>query len=134
MDDVRTQVLSRPGEGGGKSRFLSSHQVSIVVVGGGCQGDEHLLKDRVISLGRGPGVDLAFDDSSMSRQHAVLELAESGFRIRDLGSTNGVRVNDKAVQAAELKHGDRFSLGEHTFQYVVESREPTTPTYRLPES
>ena len=134
MDDARTRVLGSPDEGGGQSGFLSSHQVSIVVVGGGCQGNEHVLKAPVISMGRGPGVDLPFDDTSMSRQHAVLELADSGFRIRDLGSTNGVKVNDEAVHSAELKHGDRFSLGEHTFQYVVESRVPTAPTYTLPES
>jgi pSer/pThr/pTyr-binding forkhead associated (FHA) protein len=51
-----------------------------------------------------------------------------------MGSTNGVVVNDSPVRVAELKHGDRFKLGEHTFQYIVEPKEPTLRTYNIPES
>ena len=69
----------------------------------------------------------------MSRQHAALEFAGEGFRIRDLGSTNGIAVNGAAVPSADLAHRDRFEVGGHVFQLVVEKREPAPPVYDLSE-
>ena len=49
-------------------------------------------------------------------------LSLEGFRVRDIGSTNGIVVNGAQVQIAELKHGDRFELGDHIFEYRQELR------------
>ncbi len=103
--------------------FFSQYRVSVILASGPSAGNEYFLKWDRVTLGRGPGVDLAFDDASMSREHALLELWEDTFRIRDLGSTNGVLVNGSPVQVAELKHGDRFALGELIFQYTQEKVE-----------
>ncbi|MHC4448178.1 MAG: FHA domain-containing protein [Planctomycetota bacterium] len=128
-----TRKLPKPRSDGGPARFLARFQASLVILSGGASGIEYTLDQETISLGRGPGVDLAFDDPAMSRAHAALELVEGGFRIRDLGSTNGIRLNDDPVQVAELKHGDRFQLGDHTFQYVLEERESQPHPYDLSE-
>ena len=64
------------------------------------------------TLGRGAGADVVIQDASISSLHAALEPCSSGFRLRDLGSTNGVRLNGSKVLTADLKHGDRFELGE----------------------
>jgi pSer/pThr/pTyr-binding forkhead associated (FHA) protein len=92
-----------------------------------------VIEQRRTTVGRGPGVDLAFDNASMSRQHAVIEFAEHGFRVSDLGSTNGLKVNGTQVESADLEHGDRFMLGDQTFQILIEERDPTPPTYVLIE-
>jgi pSer/pThr/pTyr-binding forkhead associated (FHA) protein len=76
-------------------------------------------------------VDFAFDDPAMSRQHAAVDYADGGFKIRDLGSTNGVRVNGNKLQADEIKHGDRLEVGTQVFQLVIEEREDTPNTYEL---
>ena len=55
--------------------------------------------------------------------HAAIELGSSGFKIRDMGSTNGTLVNGSTVNAADLKHGDKIKIGEHTLQYLVEKKE-----------
>ena len=133
MRDGQTRVAASRGKEDAGS-FLSRHRVTIVSVSGADAGSEHVLERDRVSLGRGPGVDLAFDDSAMSREHAVLEASAQGFRIRDLGSTNGTRVNGNPVQSAELKHRDRLEIGEHVFQYVLEEREPVPRTYVLPET
>jgi pSer/pThr/pTyr-binding forkhead associated (FHA) protein len=65
----------------------------------------------------------------MSREHAAFELVEGAFRVRDLASTNGIRVNGSPMLAAELKHGDRLEIGEHEFQYILEEQEPAPRTY-----
>ena len=56
-------------------------------------------------------------------EHAAFEVCETGFGVRDLASTNGVRVNGKEVLSAVLEHGDRVRLGDCELQYVVETRE-----------
>ena len=117
----------------GLGEFLVKFQASIVVLNGDASGSEYVLDSQSVTIGRGPGVDLAIDDSAMSREHAVLELVRGGFRVRDLGSTNGVLLNGETVQAADLKHGDRFRLGDHTFQLVIEERERKSRTYALPD-
>jgi pSer/pThr/pTyr-binding forkhead associated (FHA) protein len=109
--------------------FRARHLASIVVLSGGVAGSEFILDDAKIQLGRGPGVELEFDDSAMSREHAVIEFSDGGFVLRDLGSTNGTRVNGEPAKARELDHGDRIEIGEHVFQYVVEDREQAPPTY-----
>ena len=66
---------------------------------GAVAGEEHPLDREKLVLGRGPGVDLAFDDAEMSSQHAAVEFTGEGFRICDLGSTNGTFVNGKPIHA-----------------------------------
>jgi pSer/pThr/pTyr-binding forkhead associated (FHA) protein len=108
-----------------------SQRASLVIVEGGVEGSEYeLAKERCV-VGRGPGVDLALDDAAMSRQHASVERTAGGHRVRDLGSTNGVRVNGARVEVADLKHGDRVELGEHVLQYLVETRERSPRTFQV---
>jgi len=113
------------------NEFLARHRVTLVVVSGPSSGNEVELDKRSVSLGRGPGADVAFEDDSMSREHAAFELVEGGFRIRDLASTNGVQVNGSEVLVAELKHGDRVQLGETEFQYLQEKSRRGPKTYHV---
>ena len=113
-----------------QSLFLARHRACLVVLAGPAAGTEHELQSESVVLGRGPGVDIAFADDSMSRRHAALELGDEGYRVRDMGSTNGVLVNGHPAPAADLKHGDRLQLGEQRLQYVVEHRS-RPPTHEL---
>lgn len=131
MRDGRTKRLSRPEEPAGIDDFLERNDVRLVVVSGNGTGVEfRLLSDRLI-VGRGPGVDFTVDDQAMSRQHAAFEFGDGEFRIRDLGSMNGVRVNGRPVQVAELGHGDRIEIGSQVLQYVVEARDEEPVVYEL---
>lgn len=130
MHDGRTRKLAR-SEPPRQNEFLRQMRACLVIVEGPAAGTEYPLCCESICVGRGPSADLCFDDPAMSQEHAALELTEKGFRVRDLGSTNGVHVNGSPVLAAELKHGDRLQLGEHAFQYVVEKLQNGPPTYVL---
>jgi len=131
MRDGQTRRLEKQPEGGAEE-FLASYRAALVILSGAAAGSEYSLDESRVTIGRGPGVDLAFDDEGMSREHVAIEFFEAGYRLRDLGSTNGVRVNGSSVSACELKHGDRFDLGGHRFQYVVEERERPLREYVLP--
>jgi len=45
----------------------------------------------------------------------------------------GKHLEDFLVQVAELEHGDRFQLGEHVFQLVLERRRREPRAYVLPD-
>ena len=92
--------------------FLARHRATIVVLEGDQAGQEYEIGVDGLSVGRGPGVDVAIADSSMSKAHAAFEAGGEGVRVRDMGSTNGTTVNGSRVNAADLKHGDRVGIAE----------------------
>jgi transcriptional regulator with GAF, ATPase, and Fis domain len=65
-----------------------------------------------IRIGTADESDLRLSDATVSREHCEIELHESGFRVRDLRSKNGVRVGSlrvydiSACEALELRLGD----------------------------
>lgn len=130
MRDGSTRKLPA-AEGRTPRAFLDRHQAVLVSTNGPEAGTEYPLERACTRIGRGPGVELSFGDQAMSRQHAAIELAADGFRLRDLGSTNGCLVNGAKVQAADLKHADRIRIGEHEFQLVIAERPPRPRTHLL---
>jgi pSer/pThr/pTyr-binding forkhead associated (FHA) protein len=68
-------------------------------------------EDRALVIGRSPGCDLTLAEPSVSRWHA--ELIRDGERwvVRDMGSTNGTRLNGWRVRRAVLEPGDVLALG-----------------------
>jgi len=99
------------------------YSASLIVVTGSGRGEEHLVERADWLVGRGPGVDAAFDDPEMSQRHLRIEFSRGRFRAVDLDSTNGTRVNGVGVAVAELAHGDRIHAGAHVFQILIERRE-----------
>lgn len=113
--------------------FLSEWKPTVVVLSGESAGAEREIDTPSLSIGRGSDAGWTFADDTMSREHVVLEFADGGIRLRDLGSMNGTRLNGAEVRAAELKNGDRFQVGEHSFQLVLEKRPRQPKTYVVPE-
>jgi len=111
--------------------YLATHAVSLVFASGPLAGSEVALERPRVTVGRGSGVEVVVDDPSISHQHAALELGTGGYRIRDLGSTNGVVVNGARMALAELKHGDRIALGQIELRYVVERRAAAPKTHAV---
>jgi pSer/pThr/pTyr-binding forkhead associated (FHA) protein len=68
-----------------------------------------------LSIGRADDCDLVLDEATVSRRHALLRRTPAGWALRDLGSTNGTRVNGWRVDEAELHAGDELMLGHSRF-------------------
>jgi pSer/pThr/pTyr-binding forkhead associated (FHA) protein len=130
MRDGRTRKQEGRREGGLDS-FLERHEATLVVVRGAAPGKEHDLDGPKLVIGRGPDVDLPFEDEEMSSHHAAIEWSGSGFRVCDLGSTNGTFVNGARVQARDLAHGDRLQLGRHLLQLRLEARRSQPKVYAI---
>jgi len=69
------------------------------------------LTETVTVVGRSRRCGIVLTDPNVSRQHAEIRRQDDGFMLRDLGSTNGTRVNQREVKQAVLQHGDRIELG-----------------------
>jgi pSer/pThr/pTyr-binding forkhead associated (FHA) protein len=118
MDDAGTRRIEKDRIDG--AVFLAENRVTVVVVEGPGAGTEVVIDREEMVIGRNAGADLSLPDDALSGVHAAIELGLAGFRIRDLGSTNGTFVNGSQVQATDLKNGDRITLGEHTLEYLQE--------------
>ena len=84
-------------------------------------GVRHPLSRAVTSLGRGTDVDLRIDDPSVSRRHAEIRVGVPSV-ISDLGSTNGIVVDDQHVRQAQLRDGSVIHLGNTTIIFRQEAR------------
>ncbi len=83
-----------------------------------------LDRDEII-VGRDEANDVVVRKPSISRRHARIWLSPEGWRVADLGSLNGTRVNDGAVSDKVLSHGDTIWLHDLGFLF---SEKPTDGT------
>lgn len=76
-----------------------------------------LPPDRAVDIGRDATLNtLAFQDPTMSTQHLRVVLDDDEIYLVDLGSTNGVLVGERRVDAVRLHPGDRFRAGMIEFE------------------
>jgi putative nucleotidyltransferase with HDIG domain len=68
----------------------------------------------LLRVGRLDQLEIVLDDSSVSRYHAEVRATERGWRVRDLGSTNGTRLNGVRLTSGQwpLKAKDLLQFGE----------------------
>jgi len=130
MRDGLTEELRSPSDRG-LAGFLKTERAKLVVIVGMNAGEELELNRDSLIIGRGPNVNWTIKDAAISRQHAAVEFSDDRFRIRDLGSKNGILFNGKPVQEADLTDGDRVRIGEHEFQLVIEPREAAAEIFEL---
>ena len=79
----------------------------------------YLLLPPRTSIGRTPDNDLQLRENYISRAHAILKLGADSAVIEDLGSRNGVFVNDRRVRRELLHDGDLVMLGKAHFRFEV---------------
>jgi pSer/pThr/pTyr-binding forkhead associated (FHA) protein len=82
--------------------------------------------ERSITIGRAPDNMILIDDPSVSSRHAQLELVGETYRLKDLGSTNGTKVNGVPITETLLKFEDRIRFGaiEARFEPDVHGSQP----------
>jgi hypothetical protein len=71
-----------------------------------------LLGSQGATLGRSRDCEVVLEDANVSRKHAEVRPSGGSWVVRDLGSTNGVKVNGRRITGAQsLKRGDQIELG-----------------------
>ena len=86
----------------------------------------------VVLVGRGEDCDLRVEHKSVSKRHCVLVRTDGLVLLRDLGSTNGTRVNGTRVRRAALLPNDQLAFAN--FRFTVSFGATTKKTeLQLPE-
>lgn len=99
------------------------------------------LKDGVYRIGREQPADVVIPDSTMSANHAELQVSGDSALLRDLGSTNGTFVNDTQIRAArQISEKDqiRFGAVRAAIKFAEEPKtaaaKPSTPAPKRMEA
>src|SRR5579883_1084572 len=85
--------------------------VHVMVLSGSAKGTSRPLGDRM-RVGKATDNDLVLADDTVSRHHCELTSANDGVHVRDLGSTNGTRVQGARVSEAIVQPGTVLKVGE----------------------
>lgn len=78
-------------------------------------GVRHRVNGSVVVIGRGTEADLRIDDPGISRRHAEVRVTGDNsaptVTVTDLGSTNGVIVDERRVDSGVARNGSQVRLG-----------------------
>lgn len=96
----------------------------LVPVGGG--DPIPLLRERLL-VGRRSLCDIRLDYPNISSQHCELDMESGYWQVRDLRSTNGVKVNGQRVEVQVLMPGDMLTIGKHDFEVVYQPTSDGPP-------
>lgn len=89
----------------------------LVCLTGENKGKAYYFVGKRVVLGRGEGVDIKVLDIKTSREHADIVLLKDGYIITDLGSQNGIIVNDQKTKQAKLSSGDKITIGSTVYRF-----------------
>ncbi len=81
------------------------------------------LDRQKVHLGRGSENDIVIDCGSVSVRHAVMERIEGGYQLRDLGSTNGIKLEGRVHEIIPLRHGLSVKIGDVAFDFTLTDEE-----------
>jgi transcriptional regulator with GAF, ATPase, and Fis domain len=100
-----------------------------VIVDGAAAGQVFGLEGGRKTVGRGPGNDIDIVDMQISKRHCLVKSEGEEFSIVDLGSRNGIFVNDTRIsEVAVLKDGDEVRLGGTRLMFCTEDSAPQVPS------
>jgi pSer/pThr/pTyr-binding forkhead associated (FHA) protein len=91
-------------------------RAQLVPIEGGAPID--IVKDLVV-VGRLEECDLRLEHKSVSKLHCVIVKTDGLLLLRDLGSTNGTRVNGTRVRRACLLPNDQVSIAHYKFRVYL---------------
>jgi NADPH-dependent 2,4-dienoyl-CoA reductase/sulfur reductase-like enzyme/pSer/pThr/pTyr-binding forkhead associated (FHA) protein len=104
---------------------------ALIVVARGIPALHFLRKGKSVVLGRDKKADIVLADVLASRKHAEIIDGPAGFSIRDLGSANGVIVNQARIDNPYLlAPGDRVTIGNSLIYFLSpgNGRDQSAPT------
>src|SRR5258708_28395781 len=94
-------------------------------------GPNILLDKPILLLGRHAECDIQLNSRKVSRRHCCIAQVSTYLVVRDLGSTNGIRINGVRVLEGRLKTGDELTVGN--FRYQVAWDEQAAPPAKRPK-
>ena len=108
VSDRLAEPLREPDDRRGSARLVVGGRTELVGATGAV-------------IGRSREADVVLDDPNVSRRHAEVRPSGGSWIVRDLGSTNGVKVNGRRIQGPQsLRPGDTIELGTARVTFELE--------------
>jgi pSer/pThr/pTyr-binding forkhead associated (FHA) protein len=85
-------------------------------------GDPIPLLKRKITVGRRNSCEVTLRFPNVSSHHCELELINGYWHVKDLNSSNGIRVNSSRCDQKFLFPGDVLAVGKHKFEVSYEAQ------------
>jgi hypothetical protein len=82
----------------------------------------------VVVVGRHRWCDIRIDSPRVSRRHCCLALEGEGVLARDLGNTNGTRINGLRIEHGILRPGDELSIAHRRYRPEFRRAGEPSPT------
>ena len=89
----------------------------LVCLNGKNKGVAYFLRGNRVVMGRGERADIKVHDIKSSREHAEIAKVGKDYILTDLGSQNGVIVNDLKVKQHALGPSDKIIIGQTVYQF-----------------
>jgi pSer/pThr/pTyr-binding forkhead associated (FHA) protein/tetratricopeptide (TPR) repeat protein len=85
-----------------------------------------LDKDK-ISIGRSDEVDVNLEDSSVSRNHCIIEKRENAYFVKNLSEINPTLLNEERVSEKRLYSGDQLQVGSYSLTFISDRPQDLKP-------
>lgn len=98
----------------------------LVCLTGANKGESYVLMGNRIIIGRSEKADIRINDNKASREHAEVTKVGDNWVVTDLGSQNGLMINDKKVTQSPILESDKLIIGQTVFKFAkveVSSKE-----------
>ena len=79
-------------------------------------GPSIIIDQPILLFGRHEECDVQLNSKKVSRRHCCVALVEGALLVRDLGSTNGIKINGVEVREGKLRAGDELVVGNFRYQ------------------
>src|SRR5713101_5088791 len=80
------------------------------------EGPNILLDKPIVLIGRHQECDIQIPSRKISRRHCCIAQVDDHLVVRDLCSTNGIRINGVRVNEGHIKSGDELTIGNFRYQ------------------
>src|SRR5256885_6455512 len=91
-------------------------------------GPSIMLDKPILLIGRHQECDIQIQSRKVSRRHCAIAQVQDYLVVRDLSSTNGIRINGVRVAEGRLAEGDELTIGGHRFRVTwEEGAAPAVP-------
>lgn len=101
----------------------------LIGMSGDFQNREYPLDGDEITIGRKADNTILLDNPAVSNHHCRIIRVEGQYRLEDLGSTNGTRVNSRAIKESQLNPKDLIQIGSLEFMFDAPELGATTGRY-----
>jgi pSer/pThr/pTyr-binding forkhead associated (FHA) protein len=97
-------------------------------------GPNILLDKPILLFGRHAECDVQLHSRKISRRHCCIAQVSDYLVVRDLGSTNGIRINGQRVAEGRLNGGDELAIGNFRYQVCWQTAADPPPRKAPPVS